>query len=396
MRRILSVIHFPIYSGLHNLMLRMNAPFAKRGWDLVVLLPDEPGNAAGRLRAARLNVEQMRLHRPRARLNPLLNLNFVLRFAFEVGSIRRLIRKYQIDLVHVFGLLNIQGAVAARLEDVPLVGSLNSTFIPRPLRCLLMPVMSRLADVVMSEGMGVAKEFPGAAKLGDRLILFFPGVDTAEFCPNRVKRLAARAELGVPDNAILVGTVGNFNKQKGHEFFVRSAAIVCREFPNVFFRILGAHVPTNADYYERIVKREAHKLGLIEGDRLRFVEPGERVADLLSGFDIFLLTSRAEGVATATLEAMSCGLPIVATNVGSVREVVEDGITGFVVPPFDHEMIAKATLKLLRTPHLRVRMGEVARRRAVERYDVKVCVDTHLRAYEAAIAHHLSCKRVKN
>ncbi len=91
---------------------------------------------------------------------------------------------------------------------------------------------------------------------------------------------------------------------------------------------------------------------------------------------------------TVILEAMACGVPVVATDVGAVREVVEDGVTGFVVPPLDPQAIAHATLRLLDDAELRARMGEAARRRAVERYDVEVCADTHVQAFEAAIAHH--------
>ncbi len=68
--------------------------------------------------------------------------------------------------------------------------------------------------------------------------------------------------------------------------------------------------------------------------------------------------------------------------------MVEDGVTGFVVPPLDPQAIADATLRLLDDADLRARMGEAARRRAVERYDVEVCADTHVQAFEAAIAHH--------
>lgn len=330
---------------------------------------------------------QIPLHRPRARLNPRLHFNHIFGFPFEVAHIRHLIRRYEIDLVQVFGILNIQGAFAARLENVPLLVQLNSTVAPMPLRRFFSPIINRMADVVMSEGKGVAQAYSGTDKLGDRLLVFFPPVDTEEFYSNTRRRLAAREELGVPDDVILIGTVGNFNRMKGHEFFVRSAAILRREHSNVCFRILGTHTPSSADYYKKTVKVEASKLGLIENDILRFIEPGDRVVDLLPGFDIFLLTSRVEGVGTVTIEAMSCGLPVVATNVGSVSDVVEDGITGYVVPPLDHEQIANATHKLLCNPKLRVRMGEVARSRAINKYDIKFCVETHLMAYKTAIAH---------
>ncbi|MGH2604541.1 MAG: glycosyltransferase, partial [Dehalococcoidia bacterium] len=242
---------------------------------------------------------------------------------------------------------------------------------------------------VMSTGIEIARVHPGALDMDERLIPFFPPVDTARFQPDSEKRTAARAELAVPDDAPLAGMVGNINPQKGHEYFVRAAALIQRTYPDAYFRILGAHTPTQVAY-ETKVRAEAEAAGLTQDDRLQWTDPGARVAELLPAFDLFLLTSvpRSEGVPTVVLEAMSCGIPVVATDVGAVREVVEDGVTGFVVPPLDPAAIARATLRLLQDPDLRRRMGEEGRRRAVQRYDVQVCADTHVRAFQAAIEHH--------
>jgi len=256
----------------------------------------------------------------------------------------------------------------------------------------MMPFVMRFADVVMSWGFEVARSHRGATELGERLVLVFPPVDTNQFRPDEDLRRRAREALGVSGDNILVGTVGNLNWMKGHEFLVRAAAVVCRERPDIVFRILGAQTPSNAAYYQRSVVQEARQLGLLEGNRLRIVEPGDQVAELLPAFDLFVLTSRLEGVPTAVLEAMSCGLPVVVTDVGAVRELVEDGITGYIVPPLDPEAIARAILRLARAPDLRGAMGEVARRRAVERYDVRSCAETHIKAYELAIAHRRKAK----
>ena len=96
----------------------------------------------------------------------------------------------------------------------------------------------------------------------------------------------------------------------------------------------------------------------------------------------------SEGVPTVILEAMACGVPVVATDVGAVAEVVDDGVTGFVVPPLRPQALADATLRLLGDPDLRARMSLAAREQAVARFDVEVCADTHVRAFEAAIAYH--------
>ncbi|MBZ5515067.1 MAG: WecB/TagA/CpsF family glycosyltransferase, partial [Acidobacteriia bacterium] len=271
-----------------------------------------------------------------------------------------------------------------RLERVPVVWQLLSTFAPLPVRLVLMPAVVYLSDVVMTTGLAIARAHPGATRLGHRWMPFYPPVDTSEFRPDQTRRALARQELGVPPEGLLVGTVGNFNWQKGHEFFVEAAAHAQQRSRNVFFRLLGASTPTQASYYEEKVKKLAARLGLLSKGVLQFVEPGNRVAALLPAFDIFMLTSRAEGVPTSILEAMACGLPVIATDVGAVREVVDEGSTGRVVPPRNSKALAAAILDLLQSPSTRSEMGAVARAKAVERYDTRVCAETHLAAYELA------------
>ena len=329
-----------------------------------------------------------RLHRLRARPDPLLQLRFIFGFPKEVRAIRKLIRAQSIDVVVICGLVNPHAAIAARLERIPVVWQLLDTRPPMALRRLLMPLATRLSDVIMTTGVQVARVHPGASRLGDRLFPFFPPVDTVAYREDPERRAAARRELGASDDSFLVGTVGNLNPQKGHEYLLRAAALVRQANPGVEVRVLGAPTPTQSAY-ERQLRNEAHELGLGESSRSIFADPGARVAELLPAFDVFLLTAvpRSEGVPTVILEAMACGVPVVSTDVGAVREVVEDGVTGFVVPPLDAEAIADATLRILGDDTLRSRMGKVARERAVERYDVEVCADVHVQAFEAAIEH---------
>ncbi len=386
--RLLHVVHYPVFGGPHNQALRLAGPLAARGYRTIALLPNELGNAAERLRSAGVETVTMPLHRLRVQPDPLLQLRFLTGFPGEVRAIRQLIRERSIDIVLVCGLVNPHAAIAARLEGVPLVWQIVDTRPPMALRRLMMPVVTRLADVIMSTGMEVARAHPGATSLGSRLVPFFPPVDTNVFRPDAERRTSARQELGIADGSQVIGTVGNLNPQKGHEYLLRAAARIRSAQPELAVRVLGAHTPTQSAY-ERGLRAEAEELGLADAATLAFVDPGARVAEFLPAFDVFLLTAvpRSEGIPTVILEALACGIPVVATDVGGVREVVEDGVTGFVVPPLAPQAIADATLRLLNDPVMRTRMGEAARQRAVERYDVELCADVHVRAFEAAFEY---------
>jgi glycosyltransferase involved in cell wall biosynthesis len=128
-------------------------------------------------------------------------------------------------------------------------------------------------------------------------------------------------------------------------------------------------------------------LGL-EG-RFSFVDPGRRVPELLPALDVFAMSSvpRSEGVPTVIFEAMSTGLPVVTTDVGAVREFVEEDVTGYVVPPLQDARLADALAPLVADAGLRARLGETARARVLERYHVDRCADVYADAFERALAH---------
>ena len=234
------VIHYPFFGGPHNQALRLEQVLQRRGVATTVLLPDEPGNAAARLREANVNVVSMPLHRLRARLDLRLQARFVAGFAGDVRRIVRLIRSREIDVVEINGLVNSQAAVAARLAGVPVVWQLLDTRAPAPLRRLLMHAVRRLGDTVMSTGMRVAERHPGALELGERLVPFFPPVDTALFRPPAAaERVRLRESLGIGRDQTVVGTVANLAPQKGLEHFVEAVEQMDRAIPGCRFLLVG-------------------------------------------------------------------------------------------------------------------------------------------------------------
>jgi len=118
---------------------------------------------------------------------------------------------------------------------------------------------------------------------------------------------------------------------------------------------------------------------------------GERadVERCYPAFDVHVIASlpRSEGTTTTAMEAQACGVPVVATRVAAVAEVVDDGVTGLLVPPEQAAAIAQAVLRLLEDGALRIRMGAAGRVAALERFDAERVTDVYVDAYEAALAH---------
>lgn len=379
----LLVMHYPVFGGPHNQALVLERWFKRYGVKMIVVLPTEPGSASKRLSDAGVDVVRTRLHRLRATANPLDHFRFLTTMAREVAVLRGVIRNQNIDVVQIGGLVNPHGAIAARLEGVPVVWQILDTRTPMALRRLMMPLVLRLSDVVMTTGRAVADVHPGAAGLGERLRPFYPPVDVEIFSAEYGDRDAARAEFGfAPEDFVLV-SVGNLNPQKGYEHLLRAAALARRTRPEIKVLVAGAPHPTHRAYEEGL-HRLAEELHLDVGKDLVFAGALSDVRPALAAADVFVLASvpRSEGAPTAIEEAMMMKLPVVATDVGAVREVVDDGRTGFVVPPLDAQALAGAILRILGDHEARASFGTRGRARAIERFSADECARVHLEAYE--------------
>ena len=172
-----------------------------------------------------------------------------------------------------------------------------------------------------------------------------------------------RAELGIPADAPLVGSVGHLRTEKAYEVLVEAAAGVVAAVPGRALRDrrrgAGARAPGDAD-------RRA--LGL---DRA-FSLPGARddVPDLLAALDVGVCCSDFEGGPLSVMEYMDAGLPVVATRVGGLPELVADGVTGELVPPRDPAALGAALSRLLEDPERRGRLGAAGRARIRDEYGI--------------------------
>lgn len=389
LRRVLTVIHYPVFGGPHNNAVRLHKPLEERGWRTVVLLPDEPGSGVDRLREACVPVVQLPLHRLRGKPDPVLQARYLLNLAGDIRRIRRTIRQERIDLVRITGLLNPQAGIAARLEGVPVVWQIEDSRPPRFVRLAYMRVVKLLADAVLFDGKRLVDLHGGEASVRVPWFIFYPPVDTGRFKPDPDRRLETRRRFGIPPEAPVVGMVANLNPQKGIEHFIRAAARVHRRCPEAWYLIVGERYETHRGYWEQL-QAEVVTSG-IPNKRVLFAGGTNRPEDYYPAMDVKVITSvpRSEGTTTTAMEAMACGVPVIASDVGAVGEVVDHDVTGFLVPPMDAGACADAVLRLIRDPALRCRLGGVARRTAVEKFDTSVGVEAiDMGLASAMLAHN--------
>ncbi len=202
------------------------------------------------------------------------------------------------------------------------------------------------------------------------------GIPTDEYAPDMERRLRWRAEQGLEPHAMVITTVGRLVALKNHALLMRAFAQLRASVP-LYLLIVGTGEQDVA------IRQQVEALRLSE--RVRLLGQRSDVPAILNASDIFVLSSRVEGNPLSVQEAMASGLPVVATAVGGVPELVEDGISGLLVPSEDESALTHALQTLIDQPGRRQQMGIAARQRAVAHFDIRHTVRRYEALYEALL-----------
>jgi glycosyltransferase involved in cell wall biosynthesis len=287
-----------------------------------------------------------------------------------------LIRRERPDIVHVnSSKAGVLGRVAARLAGVPVrVFTVHGwafkaySGIPSALYRWADRLMERATTVTIC-----VTETERAAGLAGRTC----SADRTVVIPNAVDVDAAPRARHDGDLPQIV-SVGRLAWPKDPLTLVHALAFA-RVRGNRYRAVIVGDGPDRAG-----LEAAVSELGI--GSAVELHGPRRDVPDLLARSDVFVLASRSEGGPISILEAMAAGLPVVASDVGGVRELVADGVTGLLVPAADTDALAAALERLLADPGLRRRMGAAGHERARERFDLSAHRRSHLELYERQLA----------
>lgn len=268
----------------------------------------------------------------------------------------RLLRQRQVAAVVTVGAGDkmFWGRWAARRAGVPVVASaLHSTGWPDGIGWLnrrLTPWTDAFIAVARTHGEYLihTERFPA-----DKVAVIPNGVDTHRFAPSAAGRARIRRELGLTDDVPLCGIVAALRPEKNHALFLRAAAQVLRGVPAATFLVIGDG-PLRGN-----LEQLARELGI--ETRVRFLGTQHEIPPWLAALDLFALTSDNEANPVSILEAMASGVPVVATRVGSVAEMVHDGHHGRLVRAGDVNGMADAMQQVLTQPAWGRQMGAAAR-----------------------------------
>lgn len=365
-------------------MMQVAVRLRLTGWESVVAMPSGADSTfSSMLSDAKIPCVQFDLVRFRRPGSFLTHWNYLRRFWPNVRHLRRIIRNMGIDVVHVNGIINVQGPIAARMEGVPLVWHLNDIGSPRLLQVLFGPLVRRWSSVIAVSSNAVRQHyFPSpTASVHDRVRLMYPPVDIGRCTDGNGDRV--RRELGIPKSAPVIGMIAHLNPFKGVEFLIRAMPIIKAANPSAKLIVVGCELATQRDYVASL--RRLSQMSGCDGDIL-FLGPRSDLADVLASMSVYVQASLSESFGMATAEASAAGLPVVATDVGGAGEVVATGVSGLLVRPRSASAIADGVIALLKDVDAARAMGAAGALRCRQQFSVQSAVNAHVAAYEAALA----------
>lgn len=308
---------------------------------------------------------------------------------YKMAEVVRMLRRERVHVLHthLFGS-NTWGRLLGRLARVPVIIA-HEHWSSRGRNEIWMDrLMYRLSDRILVTSEASKQIVMNREHIPARyLSVVYNGVDISKFAA-RDDRAAVREELGVPADAVLIGAVGRLTADKGgQDVLIRAVGEVRKTCPQVRLVMVGDG-PLRPG-----LEQLTAQLGL--GETVNFAGLRSDVPRLLGALDVFVLPSEREALPVAVLEAMAAGLPVVATRVGGLPEVVEDGETGFLVPPGDVAAMQAVLEKLAGDPALAARLGASGQAHVQAHFTVQQMVHQVERLYDQLAQRKIRAQRVR-
>jgi glycosyltransferase involved in cell wall biosynthesis len=337
------------------------------------------------LRGAGVEVVQVGFERL---LNPLADLR-------TFFTLLRLFRSRRFDVVHTHMYkAALIGAAAAAVARVPVVVNTahNLGFLALPnagLRALFWLydrlLFAATMDAVITVSNRIRQQVVGSGLVPDeKAVAIQNGIDLGPFLATGDQSESLRAEFGCGPEDVLIVTVGRLVWFKGLDILLDAIPSIAAPTGRAKFVIVGDG-PLRKPLLEQVTR-------LSLGDRVQFTGERRDVPAVLAAADVFVLPSVSEGLPISILEAMAAAVPVIATDVGGVPELVMDGETGVLVPARNKDALARAISRLAADPALRRRMGERGRERVMANFSSSAMVQHTYGLYCSLLSRKTHCK----
>jgi len=270
-------------------------------------------------------------------------------------KLRKIIREHSIDIVNTHsGKDTWVGGLAAKISGASFI---RTRHLSNPINPSRLNFINELADYIITTGESVRDDMIKRNRINpDKIVSIPTGIDENRFNPNCCEKLEARGRLGVDRDRLVIGIVAVLRSFKRHDIFIENARAVLKKYPDTLFIIAGDG-PQREKIEELIseygLRDNILMLGHIDNPELA-----------MKAMDIFILSSDSkEGVPQSVIQALLMELPVIATDVGSTKDLY-NGENMILIPPKDRDALLKATISLIEEKELRNKLSKNARESA--------------------------------
>ncbi len=307
------------------------------------------------------------------------NIIFPKQRAFDLLFLSRLVKQIRHmapDVVHCRnGIPAISyGVVAARIARIPVVCSIHGRthYIHRNFKTWIWFHIMKLSRLIIVVTNNIKDEIIRFDGIDPKMVkVIYNGIDTTTAVPE--PKAQWRRDFQFTEQDFIIGTVGNLRAIKGHRYLIEAMPAILQKQPTAQLVLIGQGPE------EKNLNALAQKLKVT--DKVRFLGYRKDARQMIEMFDIFVLPSLSEGFPNVLLEAMLARVPIVATRVGGVPEIIEDAQSGLLVQPEEADDLARAVIRMTREGGLRTRLTCNAFARAQEHFDITKTLKQYDEAY---------------
>ncbi len=354
--------------GITSYILTLGEGLVKAGHK--VWVASSGGNCVPRLEAA--GVRHLTINiRTKSEVSPKLWLSF--------GPLKDLIRKEGIDIIHAqTRVTQVLGVFLSRATGVAMVTTCHGFFRPRWFRKMFPCWGAAVIAISKPVARHLSVDF-GVAQ--NQVHLIANGIDLDRFVmTNEQMHRGARQKTDMGDgpligiNTPLIGVVARLSNVKGIDVLIRAMPLILKEIPSANLLIAGQGPQ------EAALKKLTQDLKLTA--HVHFKSTVNQTQDLLCAFDVFVMPSLMEGLGLSVMEAQACGIPVVASSIGGLVDLIEDGRSGYLVPVNDPAALANRVIEVLRNPRQSKVMAQQARLNIEQHFSAEMMLKQTLEIYE--------------
>lgn len=376
---VLNCLHRSHFGGSQSRVAWCVNPLRERGWETLVVYPqDDEAEYAEYLRDEGVRFDRFRFRYLRSFKYWVNNLAFVVGLPLDIYRFFRIMRRERVAVVHVNGMTNLQPVLAARFAGVPVVWQWNDMLTPTLFGRLVRPLLTHRNLQLVVVARGILDKY-SIHQVGGKMVPVWPEPFRP---PEDVEGSHAPLEPA-PRAGKRIGFVSNLVELKGILEFLDATDAILQERPDTEALVVGARFQNQPEFCARLDVRIAD---LVSGPRIHFLGYRRDIYNILNQIDCFVFPSHTEACPIVILEAMWAGVPIVATDVGEVGEMLAGCGVPIVAVGDVGGLIAGIRSMLALSSDERRDIAAGMRARALERYGLDRVIDLHCAAYESAVA----------